>query len=429
MNDQTRRAMVFYHQSRFAQAAKEFRAALAVDQHAAYPAAMLAICLAKQGHYQEATAQAQSAVGQHPESSVTHFALSVVMRLRNRYDEALAAINEAIRLEANEPSYHRAAALVNLLLFRHEAALTSATRAFELDPQAIESANLKAMILLNSNRVADAKEWMQSALSTSPNNAMVHANVGWALAQGGSPNEALEYFREAMRLDPTLEWAREGTLFTLKTQYLPYRLGYALNSVFWKMPRGVWMLLLAVIAFSFWMIHRWRSSSPELSNLLLPVMIGFLSLPVALWAAGPLFNLLVLLFNKQGRNLQTRDHFLASIFVGILFIAAIAFVAVGWSLDAIWAWWAALTCGLAMPAVAVIYRCERGRPRNAMAVITLLLVAFGTALTVLSASEDVNVGMPHRVSSLEKFLNAGFFVAVLASLFAPFSLTIQRITE
>ncbi len=47
-----------------------------------------------------------------------------------------------------------------------------------------------------------------SALANDPENALTHANQGWALLHRGDHERALEHFREALRIDPELEWAR-----------------------------------------------------------------------------------------------------------------------------------------------------------------------------------------------------------------------------
>ncbi|MDB5311521.1 MAG: tetratricopeptide repeat protein [Gemmataceae bacterium] len=46
---------------------------------------------------------------------------------------------------------------------------------------------------------------------------------GWALLHARQPAEALTHFREALRLDPTNEWARDGLIEALKARYWVYR--------------------------------------------------------------------------------------------------------------------------------------------------------------------------------------------------------------
>ena len=63
-----------------------------------------------------------------------------------------------------------------------------------------------------------------SALANDPENALTHANQGWALLHRGDHAKALEHFREALRIDPELDWARAGIVEALKARHLIYRL-------------------------------------------------------------------------------------------------------------------------------------------------------------------------------------------------------------
>src|SRR5262249_36927931 len=53
------------------------------------------------------------------------------------------------------------------------------------------------------DRSGDAIRYFQAALAVRPN-ALVHANLGMALARERRSDEALEHLREAERLDPTV---------------------------------------------------------------------------------------------------------------------------------------------------------------------------------------------------------------------------------
>ena len=60
------------------------------------------------------------------------------------------------------------------------------------------------------------------ALGRNPENAHTNANQGWSLLHGGQPGKALEHFREALRLDPDLEFARAGMVEALKADPLGF---------------------------------------------------------------------------------------------------------------------------------------------------------------------------------------------------------------
>ena len=66
------------------------------------------------------------------------------------------------------------------------------------------------MALVRLGRRDEAGATLEAALARDPENAVTHANQGWARLHAGDFRGALEHFREALRLNPSLEWARAG---------------------------------------------------------------------------------------------------------------------------------------------------------------------------------------------------------------------------
>ena len=79
------------------------------------------------------------------------------------------------------------------------------------------------MALVQLGRKDEAQQTLGSALANDPENALTHANQGWALLHRGDHAKALEHFREALRIDPELDWARAGIVEALKARHLIYR--------------------------------------------------------------------------------------------------------------------------------------------------------------------------------------------------------------
>ena len=48
--------------------------------------------------------------------------------------------------------------------------------------------------------------------------------MGWTLLHDGDPRKAMGHFREALRLDPGMEWARAGIVEAMKARSLIYRI-------------------------------------------------------------------------------------------------------------------------------------------------------------------------------------------------------------
>lgn len=76
-------------------------------------------------------------------------------------------------------------------------------RALALKPDAVETLNNFASMLLEQGRATEAIGYLQKALDASPRSAMAHYNLGNALDQLGQPEAAERHFRRALELDPT----------------------------------------------------------------------------------------------------------------------------------------------------------------------------------------------------------------------------------
>ncbi len=60
-----------------------------------------------------------------------------------------------------------------------------------------------------SNRVPEARKEFEEVLRWRPNHVLAHINLGVALVKQGYLDEAQGHFKEALRLDPQNERARQ----------------------------------------------------------------------------------------------------------------------------------------------------------------------------------------------------------------------------
>ena len=104
------------------------------------------------------------------------------------------------------------------------------------------------MALTHLGRKAEAESTLGEALAEDPEDALAHANLGWASLHKSNPDKALEHFREALRLDPTMEWARLGVVEALKARHLVYRV--MLRFFLWmgrQTQAAQWAVVLALV--------------------------------------------------------------------------------------------------------------------------------------------------------------------------------------
>ena len=200
-------------------------------------------------------------------------------------------------------------------------ALDAAEKGLHVDSEHVGCANLRARALINLGRKAEANDTLDDALSKDPENAWTHANRGWALLEQSDRQRALEHFREALRLDPTLESARIGIVEALKSKHLIYRL--MLRYFLWaaKLSKRAGIILIVCIFFGPQFLHGLGKQFPSFAGLFEAASLAIVAFAVMTWIAEPLFNLL-LRVNKFGRMALSREQIVASNYLGICVLGA-----------------------------------------------------------------------------------------------------------
>ena len=223
MSNNLEQAWTLYKQFRYDLAEKLLRQQLAVDPNDATGHAYLALVLLARKRDEEAMREAELAVHLSPEFSYVHYARAYTLYYRNCPSEALAAVGEAIRLAPENAGY---AALLSEIQYDRKdwcASLAAADSGLQADPGHISCANRRAMVLMQLGRRKEAEATASMALSQDPENALTQTIQGWLLLWRMDARGSLDAFREGLRLDPGLEWARLGLVEALKARHWAYR--------------------------------------------------------------------------------------------------------------------------------------------------------------------------------------------------------------
>jgi hypothetical protein len=189
----------------------------------------------------------------------------------------------------------------------------------------------------------------------------------------------MEHFREALRLDPNCQWARQGIVEAMKAHHFIYRvmLGYFLwmarldSRVQWGIIIGAFFLprVLGSIV----------KALPILAPLYLPIYLAYIAFVLMTWVADPLFNL-VLRLNRFGRLVLTREQIIASNLLGLGLLTAAGMMVAG----IVTGWADAFICGIYLVLVCLplstIFRCDAGWPRWVLAAVTAALAALAFAV-------------------------------------------------
>jgi tetratricopeptide (TPR) repeat protein len=382
----TQRADILWGQGRFAEAAGEIRQALTQDPDNARLHAMLSKCLVETEDFQKATDEARLAVHLAPDEPQAHYALANVMVQRNYLDEAQGAVEEAIRLDPQDVDHWSLAASIALERRDWPLALERAERGLEIDAEDVNCTNLRAMALVRLGQKQQAGATIDAALARNPENAISHANQGWTLLHRREPTKAMEHFREALRLDPEMDWARQGIVEALKSRNVIYR--WMLAYFLWMSTlsgRAQWGIIIGALVLSR-VLRGVARASPELAPYIWVVLGLYYVFVVLTWIAGPLFNLMLRL-NRFGRLALSREETIASNWVGaclLMSLAGLASLLVGFG----WGLLVAGMFGLLVMPLAATFQLPAGWPRSMMAAYTAMLLAIGVTGIAVGAIAD-----------------------------------------
>jgi tetratricopeptide (TPR) repeat protein len=326
MSPHLARAQLLLAQSRPADAERELMQALAERPDDPAALALLALSRSDQRKGPEALEAAEAAIGLAPDHAYFHYVHAVTLHRLDRDDDARRAIGEALRLDPSEPDHFSLLASIELARRNWPAALEAAEQALALNPEHLNAVNLRAMALVRLGRKEEATASVDFALNRAPESGFSHANQGWNCLHRNDPKKAQEHFREALRLEPDLEYARQGMLEALKARNPVYR---GMLAYFLWMGRLSGRLQWAFIIGMFFggkLIGQLASSQPALGFILWPILGLFYAFVYLSWTALPMFNLL-LRFNRFGRHVLSRDQRIASTWFGTAFFSALGCLA------------------------------------------------------------------------------------------------------
>jgi tetratricopeptide (TPR) repeat protein len=267
---------------------------------------------------------------------------------------------------------------------------------------------LRARALIKLGRKDDSSAALQAALLRDPENAYTHANRGWVEMERNNPQEAMLHFREALRLNPEMTWARQGIVEALKARNPVYR--WLLQYFFWMSRlsgQARWMVIMGAY-FGARFVGTLSESYPALSPILTPLSYLYLVFVYLSWTGTTLFNLLLRL-DRFGRLVLSEAQVRIANVVGGLFLLALLAFGYGWLADnplaIIAAIWAAL---MVIPLAATLNRA--GRPRIILGIYTAGLGLIGLAGLAVAA---LNVGPLDPFASF--FLTGLFIFTLLAN--------------
>jgi tetratricopeptide (TPR) repeat protein len=326
MNPHLARADVLLNQSRYDLAQKEILQALSDQPDSPIAHAMLSICLHALKQYAKAVDHARQAITYDPEMPMGYFALALGLSGERKYKEAEEAVRTAIDRESYDAQFWALLGEIQFNQKKWKEALESVDTGLSFDAENTACRNIRTFTLSKLGRNEEAIRTAEGVLADDPENAESHVSAGWAALHQSDTQKALHHFREALRIDPELEGAREGMLLALKAQHRLYR--WMLQYSLWMSKKAAKHQFIFILAI-FLLIRFGRQladKSPGLSMVIWPLVIVAVLFTLSTWLADPIFNLL-LLANRFGRHALSREQKWCAILVGLTVLIGLSLVA------------------------------------------------------------------------------------------------------
>ncbi|MEM7393077.1 MAG: tetratricopeptide repeat protein, partial [Verrucomicrobiota bacterium] len=276
-----------------------------------YLHALMAQCLDQQKRYDEALAEAGEAVHLDPDNPLAHYTLAWIHESCDDLEAAHTSIDEAIRIDPDDPDYYGLKSSLHARRQEWEACHDGAVTGLSLDPEHEVCNNFRAMALIKLDRGEQADAGLEAVLTHNPNSSYSHATTGWSRLEQGDHRQAMTHFKEALRLDPENEWARDGIVTALKSGNPLYRL--MLKWGFWMMRfnEKTRMTILGFLIVVFFFGPALGNLFPVLKPVIGPLRAIYQIFALLTWFADPFFEMLLLL-NRNGRLVLTASEKRAS---------------------------------------------------------------------------------------------------------------------
>jgi len=335
MNSNLEKAKFFLSKGRDAEAKEAAQKAIAGDPENHMGFLLLAASHINLKEYGEALNFAKQAVGMEPDSPLGYMILAQASFYNKELREAQAAIRAGLNLAPYEDGFYELKSEIAFYEEHWEMALKEAEAGLEIAPENTNLLNLRTRALVKLDRKEQAFETIDFALHNSPENSYSHANKGWIQIEQDKYDEAVATFKEALRLDPTNEYARTGLKEAIKGKNILYRgvLKYFLwmqklsEEYRWGVVIGAYVLYRIIAGIA--------ESTPSLAPLLYPIMGLYIMFVFSSWIGKPLADFF-LRFHPFGKYALSDDETLASNLVGIVLVAAVVILGLGWLMPTIY---------------------------------------------------------------------------------------------
>ncbi len=163
-------------------------------------------CLMALGMFAEAEAALEPHLDWHGANAELQRVLGLLHFDQQQYQQAEDAFRKAIRLAPSNPAAHNNLGFLLMVQGRNQEALEQFQLALDLRPTFQRARNNQGFVLAALGRDEDALR----AFSLAGSDSRAMSNMGLACERRGDKEQAANYYRQALQLDPRLVAAREA---------------------------------------------------------------------------------------------------------------------------------------------------------------------------------------------------------------------------
>lgn len=282
------------------------------------------------GQLNQALADARTAGGLAPGQPYPLSLQSRILSQLKRFKEALALAESAISIDPEFDHAWSSKCLAMIGLSRWQEAESSARTALELDADDETASNLLAHVLRIQNRLEESDDESMRRLARDPDNAFSFANAGWSALQRGDIKGAENHFKESLRIDPQMEYAREGLKQAYRARSAFFRLFLKWSFFLQRFNEGNRMMIVIGMVVGFKILRHLAATMHPL--LVIPLAIAYYLFIFGSWLSEGLANFL-LLKDPVARLSLDRNEKIEGAAVGTLFFGGMIALVSGLSFD------------------------------------------------------------------------------------------------
>jgi Flp pilus assembly protein TadD len=172
--------------------------------------ANLATVLNELGQYQDALRFSVEAISKAPQWGHTHLVHGLVLKNTGDLQGAQESVQQALKLEPGNPEFNSNLSSIFLEQEEYEEAERAARASLAVEPDRADAHHNLGIALARQYAEVEAIRHLNRAIELAPRNAKAYCDLATSICDQGRLDEALELYKQAQTINPTLGIARFG---------------------------------------------------------------------------------------------------------------------------------------------------------------------------------------------------------------------------